>query len=190
MIYGRFRKLVILTICIFCACATQKKDFAVKEIQEDERAIFGRIKVKQSNLDITKNCFVVFDGASTYRLESSGLVYHRINTTSPSIVEFRCHDGSIYHFQLEQKAVIPISQDKNTANYFGDVTVNWDFKGGFKISTLFGALGVLSDLGNDGTLSYQVEDKFKETSPRFHKLHGKKANMKYVKTLIAAPSAE
>ena len=83
-------------------------------------------------------------------------------------------------------ASIPLSKIKNTANYFGDITVTWNFNGGFRIASIFGALGAVFDSGNDGTLSFQVEDKFKETSPSFHKLHGKAAGMKYVKTLISS----
>jgi hypothetical protein len=129
---------------------------------------------------------VVFEGASTYQLDATGLVFHRINTEAPAIVEFRCTDTSPYHFQLPKRVSIPLSKAKNTANYFGDVTVTWNFEGGFKISTLFGGLGAAFDSGNDGALSFQVEDKFKETSPSFDRLHGKAAKMKYVKALISS----
>jgi hypothetical protein len=175
-----------IALLFISACATKVGDFKANEIEDDEQAIFGRIKVKKYDLDITQNCYVVFEGASTYQLDATGLVFHRINTESPGIVEFRCKDTSPYHFQLPKMASIPLSKAKNTANYFGDITVTWNFEGGFKISTLFGALGAAFDSGNDGALSFQVEDKFKETSPSFHRLHGKTARMKYVKALISS----
>lgn len=177
-----FRAPFLLLFFFFVtACATTKKDFRVSDVQEGERVIFGRVKISQSGLDITENCFVFFEGASSYRLDKTGLVYHRISTESPGIIEFRCKDISIYRFKFAKKIVIPLGKQKDMASYFGDIVVDWDFNGGLKVFAMF-------DSGNDGHLTYRAEDKFKDTSPGFHKLHGKSANMKYVKTLVLPAS--
>jgi hypothetical protein len=179
---------LLASVILVSGCASTTSKFTTDDVEQDERVIVGRVKILQFGKDITSSCAVVFEGANNLQLEEQGLVFHKVNADGAKIKGFVCNQTSPYHFTLDVPVDLKIAKDPKFVNYFGDVTVEWNFNGGLKLVTLLGGglLAGLLDSGNDGELTYTVANEYKKTAAVYHKRFGKKAQSKYQVQLIPA----
>jgi hypothetical protein len=144
---------LIATVC--AACATTSADFRMPQTSAPEAAIAGRLTVMYNGQIFTENCRVTF-GDRTLKLSPGGIVMLRVPRGWTSLVEMRCKDSSDQHVRLRGAHLY--ARGDGWVTDFGDVAVNWQVAGGFKVSTLFGLIGgIVDEATDDGVATIAVK---------------------------------
>jgi hypothetical protein len=178
--------LAIPLVFLVSSCATVSSEIDMNSVRPDERVAVGRLTVVHNGENFTPFCEVVYDDDPVpIKLGKGGLVFRKMTGDQIGLATIRCNNGGWYHYTFSPKITIRASRAENTVSYFGDIEINWEFKGGLKASQLLGPIATaIFDQQNDGTLIYAVTDNFKATVGKFHAEHGKAVGARYVKDLI------
>jgi hypothetical protein len=137
-------------------CATTAQDFRLDDLQPDEAAIAGQVKVIYNGRPYNDSCEVDI-GGTRYKLDQSGMVFLRVKTGPTGLRGVFCHDTSPYHYNFDRAHFL--AQGGGTVTYFGTATIVWQTPGGFKPSMMFGAIGAIVDASaNDGHATISVLD--------------------------------
>lgn len=138
------------------ACATTAADFRLDTVGPDEAAIVGKLDVLYNGQPYTQNCSVQLGGAS-YKLDASGLIFFKVKPGPQTLGTLVCQDKSPYHYQFEGANIV--ADGGGVVTYFGNATVTWQTDGGFKLASMFGAIGAAIDASsNDGQATMVVSD--------------------------------
>ena len=146
--------MVTATFSFFlCSCATSTyKDFKVSQVVENEGVAIGKVNIKYNGKDSNKECFVCLDSVNgpCQKLTEEGFVFLNTSKGAASIRRIACKDTSMQHYNIEGANFT----QSDGVTYFGNVDIAWTNDGGFKASTMFGAVGaMISESNNDGTIN-------------------------------------
>lgn len=148
-----FKKILFLSTIsfLFTGCVTTRKDFKANTVKENEATIVGQIKVLYNKKIQNPDCLVCFNSSnsSCQKLLSDGIIVMKLPQGEASLRRVECRDGSPQHYNITNTSLLV----KPGVNYIGDITIRWENEGGFKISSMFGAVGaVISESKNDGSV--------------------------------------
>ncbi len=152
--------LVILSGIALTSCAGSYKDFKPTDVKPDEGAALGKIQVRYNGKPYNGECtlcFVTEENASAggpcQKLTPEGYVFFAAKKGRNYPRRLECKDTSVQHNAIQR---VVFEQGANPT-YFGQIEVDWKNKGGFKVSSMFGALGAaIDESSHDGELSVRV----------------------------------
>ena len=148
--------LVFAAVASVSGCATTAGDFRLDDLQPDEAAVAGQVKVIYNGKPYTDSCQVDIAGTS-YKLDKSGMVFLRVKTGPAGLKGVFCQDKSLYHYNFDRAHFV--AQGGGAVTYFGNATIVWETRGGFKPSMWFGLIGGIVDASsNDGQATISVLD--------------------------------
>ena len=147
-------KWVLLSFFL-AGCATTYKELRPDQIKSGQGVAVGKITVLYNDQPYTGNCAVCLNSVNgpCQKLEDNGIVFIPVQAGEGSVRRVVCKDVSPQHYNIEG-ATFTVQKD---VTYFGDITLQWHNKGGFKPALIFGLFGALADeSSNDGQLQMSV----------------------------------
>jgi hypothetical protein len=112
-----------------------------------------------------------------------GLVFMNVPPGRVRLKSLSCLDGStIYEWGLEPYV---FDAERGVVTYFGDVIVQWQTKGGYKIGQAFGLVGALATDPRADPATDRLQSKPAEVQEAFEKQTGRK--LKWRTELAALP---
>lgn len=151
-------------------CAVTSADFRLASVKSDEAAIAGRLTVMYNGRIYTDNCRAQF-GEQAIKLSSDGIVLFKVHKGWTALQRLECDDTSKQHIRI--KGAHFFARGEGTVTDFGDVAITWAAAGGFKVSSLFGAIGAMYDMStDDGVASVAVQAPVAATRDAFHRQTG------------------
>lgn len=180
----KIHSCLLLILLASAGCATTSKDFKSDSVQANEGAIYGHVKVIYNGQENTDHCSVCFDSVNgpCLKLDQSGVVVMKVDAGETSLRRIACVDTSTYHYNVEGATFVVAPHSKT---YFGDVTVEWSTKGGFKVASLFGAIGAgIDEASNDGTLVMHVSDQGDGAEKAYRSLAGDETRLTPKRSIV------
>lgn len=148
----------MLTIAaLFIGCASSRKDFKANDIKAGQAVAIGRVHIIYNDVKKNKDCAVCLNSVNgpCQKLEDDGVVFIPAPTGKTSLRRIACTDVSGQHYNISGAEFLL----KEDVTYFGNIEIRWKNSGGFKASSMFGAIGaIISESSNDGTISMSVRD--------------------------------
>ena len=142
-------RTMLLAALLLSGCATTYQDFRLEKVAPDEGVVLGRVRVLYNGQSKNEDCAVCFNSVNgpCQNLTPEGYVFLALPRGESSLRRVACKDSSPQHYNFSG-ATFAVAEG---ANFFGDVTIEWKNRGGFKVSSLFGAVGAaLDESANDG----------------------------------------
>lgn len=148
---------LLLTATLISACASTRREFKTNNLKPGEAVAIGRINILYNGQKKNKDCAVCLNSTNgpCQKLDEDGIVFISLPRGVARLRRIACMDVSGQHYNIEE-ANFPM---QDGVNYFGDIEIEWKNKGGFKASTMFGAIGAaISESSNDGSIKMNVRD--------------------------------
>ncbi len=171
----------LLVISLFLSsCASNYKDFKLKQIRKDEVVAIGKIKINYNGMDFTEKCHICIIGSNDScgvmtELLSDGIFFQNIKKGKAKLARVQCIDVSPQLYIIDGAEL----NANDEVQYIGDIQIDWKNEGGFKFSTLFGVFGGLYDeANNDGEIRMSVKNN---GSKELEKLYSKQIQSKATK---------
>ena len=177
MIQKALKLVAIIAILSLFTCIKNIRDFDPNAVEDNEGIVIGKVNVMYNGKHFNENCIVAFSGG-VYKLDKTGLVAIPLEAGEVRMARITCQDVSSYKYDFGEGMTFENFGD-GKITYFGDVTLEWETKGGFKSSTcllLFGALGgaILGTVAsiNDGDMEVKVGNNLSGTLQEYRNATG------------------
>lgn len=155
-----FRNLGIIFILfvthLFLGCASTYKDFKTEKVKYNEGIAIGKVDIKYNGKKFNPKCSVCLNSVNgpCQKLTDNGFIFQNIPKGNTTLSRIVCKDVSLQHYNITNANF----QVDDQVTYFGHVEIEWQNKGGFKSSDMFGLVGALmAESKNDGTVKISVK---------------------------------
>lgn len=180
--------MFLLTCLIgLSSCISTRKEFKAENVKGNEGILVGTVNVTYNKKNWNPECTVCFNttGSKCQKMMADGIVVLSLPRGEAELSKITCRDVSAQNYHIRGATL----QVKSGVNYFGQINIDWENKGGYKISDAFGAIGaMIADGKNDGAIKItttdgdpkQVMSEFeaitKQKTPHFQKVALKVVN--------------
>jgi hypothetical protein len=160
-------------------CAT---NFRMSSVGPQEAAIAGRLTIIYNGKIFTDQCGAMFSGR-VIRPGADGIVLLPVQIGWNTLEQLECHDGSRQHIQI--RGAHFFARGGGTVTEFGDITLTWNTRGGYKATDGLGAIGIIMDGFDDGAVSVSVRPAPAAVREAFQRQTGSEG--RWVENLISQP---
>lgn len=141
---------------LLSGCATGYKSVQPKDAGAEKSVAMGKAHVSYNGKVFTENCSICMNSINgpCQTLDKDGWFVFPLDPGKHQLRRLACHDVSAQHHNFNEVHFELLSA---AGYYVGDIYFDWQNKGGFKVSSMFGLVGALADeSSNDGKIQIKV----------------------------------
>lgn len=168
---GRVATFVVL-LAAPPACVSKARSWKHFEVADDgaTTVIAGRFHASFKDGRRAKNCSVNISDVRV-KFDEWGLVFMNVPPGQIQLNEIRCLDGGTpYEYGLRPYAFVT---KPGGVTYFGDVVIQWQTEGGYKLSQSFGLIGALATDPKADPVTVRMQSRQAEVKEAFEQRTGR-----------------